>query len=113
MASHEGTYTHAAFVASLINPSLFFIALEIEKKSISLVRWFNIDVVVVAVETSHDTVACLCMNAEENTFSFAIMTVDGTTGAAFPISRIPADPEVSWRHMLFCEKRYAYPGHID
>lgn len=92
-------HAHDLFFASLINPSILFITLEIGTRSINLVRLFNIEMTVVAVQTRNDTVACLCMNMEESTFTFVIITVDGTTNAVLHIPRIPADPEVSWKHM--------------
>lgn len=100
MAPREGTCTHTTLITSLINvnPRLFFVTLEIEKRSIKLVRSFALEIPVLAVAIQHDTVVCLCQCMGRNAFALVVTTLDDTARKVLSILRMLVDPAVSCSH---------------
>lgn len=94
-------YSHAHdFGHPLINPRLFFVTLEAEARSISLVRRLEVDLPVIAVAIQHDTIVCVCQYMGEDTFCFVITTLDDTVKRVLSISRISAGSAVRTRYAV-------------
>ncbi|KAF9652097.1 hypothetical protein BDM02DRAFT_3266494 [Thelephora ganbajun] len=73
---------------------VFLATLDVETKSINVVKYLETETAVLAVTVRHDTVVCLCQDMElgHNAFTFVITTLDDTVKRVLCISGIPVNP---------------------
>ena len=96
MVFHQGTYMYTIFVTLLTAFRIFLLTLEIETRSISLIRRFEAHHPVIAIAVQR-VIVCLCQR--RRSFHFVITTIDGTE-RVLRTSRIPVSPTVSPGHAV-------------